>query len=216
MKCFYIIVLMFFLFGCNDDQISPVGKVINHDSIVNEYRGDKAIPPYKTSDSLALVQLSKDILTSLKKRDLQQFASFIHPVEGIRFSPYAYIDTSHDQRLNQKEFVELIPSLQKLDWGFYDGSGDSIKLTIKNYFRRFVYDADFLNAEKISVNRFSSAGNSLNNIIVVYPNCDFTEFYFPGFDTKFNGMDWKSIRLVFKDYNNKPYLIAIVHDQWTT
>ena len=78
-----------------------------------------------------------------------------------------------------------------------------------------MYDADFLNAPEISLNKTVSKGNSLNNIDSVYKNCVYTEFYFPGFDKKYEGMDWKSLKLVFKKANNNFYLIAIVHDQWT-
>ncbi len=88
-------------------------------------------------------------------------------------------------------------------------------MSIKNYFGKFVYDEDFLNAKQKSINEFLGSGNSLNNLREVFPGSDFTEFYFPGFDPKYEGMDWRTLRLVFKTENNRPWLIAIVHDEWT-
>ena len=58
-------------------------------------------------------------------------------------------------------------------------------------------------------------GNTLNNIAQVYPNGEFVEFHFTGFDTQYEGMDWTSLRLVFEENNGTWFLIGIVHDQWT-
>jgi hypothetical protein len=42
------------------------------------------------------------------------------------------------------------------------------------------------------------------------------EYYFPGFDPQYEGMDWRSLRLIFLQDNDVWYLAGIVHDQWTT
>jgi hypothetical protein len=84
------------------------------------------------------------------------------------------------------------------------------------YIDKFVYNADFLNAEKTAYNQVIGKGNSLNNLGEVFPNHPFIEYYFSGFDEKYAGMDWTSLRLVFKLHQGNYYLVAIVHDQWTT
>lgn len=78
-----------------------------------------------------------------------------------------------------------------------------------------MYDVDFLNAPNISLNKTISSGNSLNNIDSVYGNCTYVEFYFPGFKEKYDGMDWRSLKLVFEKQDNKLFLIGVIHDQWT-
>ena len=88
-------------------------------------------------------------------------------------------------------------------------------MTIENYFKKFVYNADFLNAEQTNLNKMVGSGNSLNNLITTYKGCNYTESYFSGFDKKYDGMDWCCLRLVYTKYQLKYYLIAIVHDQWT-
>ena len=88
-------------------------------------------------------------------------------------------------------------------------------MTLNNYMRRFVYDVDFVKPEKRTVNDFIGTGNSLNNLDSVYRGCDFTESHFSGFEKKYAGMDWKSLRLVFKERNGKFFLVGIVHDEWT-
>jgi hypothetical protein len=165
-------------------------------------------------DSL-IFALTKQVLTSIKNRDFKKFASYIHPAFGVRFSPSAYIDTSTDIKLTSTQFINAVIKKTKINWGTYDPSGDTIFLTITDYFKEFVYDVNFLNAEKSSVNKIINEGNTLNNLNSIYHNCDFSESYFSGFEKKYGGMDWRSLRLVFKKYNNRYFLIGVIHDQWT-
>jgi len=88
-------------------------------------------------------------------------------------------------------------------------------MTLNDYMQKFVYDVDFVKPEKQSVNKSIGGGNSLDNLELIYKNCDFTESYFSGFEEKYGGMDWRSLRLVFKKRNGKFFLVGIVHDKWT-
>lgn len=168
----------------------------------------------QNKDSIIL-DLTKEVLTSIKNNDFKKLAEFIHPTIGIRFSPYAYIDTANNTKFTHDKFLGEINQSNKFNWGSYDGEGDKIFLTINEYFLKFVYSADYVNAEKRSVNKMIGGGNSLNNLKTIYKGCDFSESYFSGFDKKFGGMDWRCVRLVFKKYNDKYYLIGVVNDQWT-
>ena len=164
-----------------------------------------------------LILLTKAILTDLKNKDYTSFATYIHPTEGVRFSPYAFVDSTFNILLPKDRFETIIKSGadQKLQWGEMDGTGDPILYTVPEYFDDFVYDADFLNPEKRSVNEFIGGGSMINNLETFYPGADFTESYFSGFDKKYDGMDWKSLRLVFKKVDDKYYLVAVIHDEWT-
>ena len=101
-----------------------------------------------------------------------------------------------------------------LNWGYYDGSGEPIMLTPKDYFQRFVYDGNYVNPEKLGINKVITQGNSVNNIKEVYKEADFTESFISE-SVKNQGLDWKSVKLVFKQENGKYYLVAIVHNEWT-
>ena len=158
----------------------------------------------------------KSILILLKNKDYKKFAIHIHPTDGIRFSPYGFVNIKKDQFFTKKNFLQLVNSRKALVWGNYDGSGDEIKLNFADYYSKFIYDADFLFAEKISFNKILSKGNSKNNLNDVYKDCYFAENYFHGFDPKLNGIDWTSLKLVFKKFNSKYFLVGIVHDQWTS
>ena len=89
-------------------------------------------------------------------------------------------------------------------------------MTLNEYMQTFVYDVDFVNPEIIKVNQMIGKGNALNNLLAVYKDDDFTESHFSGFDKKYEGMDWRSLRLVYKNTAGKYYLVGIIHDQWTT
>jgi hypothetical protein len=167
------------------------------------------------SKEVSLDELTVEILTILKNKEYKKLADYIHPELGLRFTPYAFIVVEEDICLKPAEFLSEIEKQNLLNWGSYVGTGDPIKLSINEYFTEFVYTADFLNAEKKSINEFLGGGNTTNNLEEVYKDCDFMEFHFSGFNPEFEGFDWCSLRLVFKEYRGKYYLVGIVHDQWT-
>src|SRR4030095_14286183 len=186
------------------------------DSLLKIKNFQDSIQLVQRKDSI-LLKTTQNILTLLKNKNYSAFANYIHPVEGIRFSPYGFVDTVHDIKLSKQKFINKAgESVQDMIvWGEFDGTGDPIKMTLNNYMQRFVYDVDFVKPEKRSVNKFIGSGNSLNNLKLVYKNCDFTESHFSGFDKKYAGMDWRSLRLVFKIRDKKFLLVGIVHDEWT-
>ena len=209
MRTYFIVVLSFLmLLSCQNRQTEAGSETLTDTAIQR---------PDTVHKNMQVQAMAKQVLAVLKDKDYESFARFIHPVEGVRFSPYGYIDTAAGKVFSAGAFLdELSKKPQtKITWGRYDGTGEPIVLTIDDYFKKFVYDADFLNAPKNSLNEMIGKGNSLNNLTDIYKDCNFTEHHFPGFDQKYNGMDWRSIRLVCKKYNNKIYLVGIVHDQWT-
>ena len=196
------------------DSIQPADR--KTDSLLKIKNFQDSIRLVQRKDSI-LLKTTQTILTLLKNKNYSAFANYIHPVEGIRFSPYGFVDTVHDIQLSRQKFINQAgASVQDMIvWGKFDGTGDPIKMTLNNYMQRFVYDVDFVKPEKRSVSEFIGGGNSLNNLELVYKNCDFTESHFSGFDQKYAGMDWRSLRLVFKVRDRKFFLVGIVHDEWT-
>jgi len=157
---------------------------------------------------------AREVVLALKNKDSAKLSSFAHPVLGIRFSPYAYVDET-EIVLTASQLKDVFLDSRKYLWGSYDGSGDPITLTFAKYYQRFIYDKDFINAEKIKYNEITESGNTLNNCFEFYPNGIVVEFHFSGFDPKYEGMDWRSLRLVFEGKDNIWYLIGIISDRWT-
>ena len=227
MKIFFISIISVCLFfiGCRSKSGNEIEKA-NSDSIQALNRKTDSLLQVKSlQDSIQLVhrkdsillKLTQTILLTVKNKNYSAFANYIHPVAGIRFSPYGYVDTANDIILSKAKFIAQAgnPNQDMIVWGAFDGTGDPIRMTLNNYIQRFVYDVDFARPEKRSVNKFISGGNSLNNLDSVYKNCDFTESHFSGFEEKYGGMDWKTLRLVFKERNGRFFLVGIVHDEWT-
>jgi hypothetical protein len=211
MKRFFIaaISICLFITACKDetkkkDEVKPVAT--------------DTVQASKLNKDSVLLHLTQDILTAFKNKNYLAIADFIDPVSGVRFSPYGYIDTVRNVIFSKEKFVEQAgrSNQEKIVWGEFDGSGDTINMTLNEYIQKFVYDVDFSKPETRKVNEFIGHGNSLNNLISVYRNCDFTESHFSGFEKKYEGMDWRSLRLVFKEKEGKFFLAGVVHDQWTS
>ena len=118
--------------------------------------------------------------------------------------------------MSKKQFLLLVSTQKAINWNSsFEPEDNPEILTVRQYFDRYVYDVDFLNAELKSINNYHSQGTDLNNINEAYPGCDVVEFFFSGFEKKYSGTDYRALRLVFTIKDNKPYLIGIVHDEWT-
>ena len=163
-----------------------------------------------------LTALTKEIFADIKRKNYAALDSIAHPQLGVRVSPYASVDPANDQVFKKGAFRKLFTSQKnkQINWGYYDGSGEPILLTPTDYFKRFVYDGNYVRPEKLGVNKVLTQGNSANNIKEVYKESDFTESYISE-SQKNQGLDWKSVKLIFKRENGKYYLVGIVHNEWT-
>lgn len=162
-----------------------------------------------------ITDLASQVLQSLKQKDMKRFANYVHPVTGVRFSPYAHVDEDSDKVFTAQALVGLLEDKQKQLWGYYDGSGDEILLTFADYYQHFIYSHDFLHAKQVAYNKSIGSGNTRNNLTEVYPNATFVEYHFSGLDPKVGGTSWASLRLVFEQFKGKWYVVGVIHAQWT-
>ena len=209
LKTVVLFLSFIFLFSCNNTNEQSTTQNLT------DYAKAVKPTPSVNDDSLVL-NLKKQVLMALKNKDFKAFTEFMHPTLGVRFSPYAYVDTASDLSFKANDLLLQITKKKKINWGPYSAGEETIMMTVEEYFARFVYDADFLNAEKSSLNDMIGGGTTTNNLKETYKGCPFTESYFSGFDKKMDGMDWRSLRLVFKKQGDKYYLVGVVHDEWTT
>lgn len=167
-----------------------------------------------TIDHSNLSWVIDDVLQALKKNDFQTLSTFVWP-QGLRFSPYEYVHTGTDVVLDTQILSNALIISRSYVWGISDGKWDPIDLWIGQYFEQFVNDADWIQAPEITYNKITQRGNTTNNIAEVYKNKQRVEFYFSGFDKQYEGMDRKSLTLVFEQNDGQRYLIGIVHGQRT-
>lgn len=153
-------------------------------------------------------------IRALQARDMAALSQLVHPVAGVRFSPYSYV--LEDQLVfSSQQVAGLMQDTSVYLWGAYDGSGEPINLQFAEYYDRFVYSMDFAAAPQISYNQRLGYGNTLDNSREFYPDGVVVEYYFPGIDPQYGGMDWRSLRLVFQLEGDAWYLVGIISDQWT-
>ncbi len=210
--CFGILTM--WMISCNTTdntkESAAADTALLKDTIANQ----------KSTDTLVheeiLTSIATEILTALKTKNYKALTAYFHPTDSVLFSPYGFIDTEASKKLTKATFTKLIDERGSVNWGSYDGSGKTIRLSAQQYLEKFVYNADYLHAEKTAFNQIIGKGNSLSNLKEVYPKHPFVEYYFSGFDQKYEGMDWTSLRLVFRQYQSNYYLVAIIHDQWTS
>lgn len=162
-----------------------------------------------------IAQRARETITALKERDFDKLTNLIHPIHGVRFSPYSAV--SQDDLVILREQIRYALHDDTIhQWGYYDGIGTPIELTFRDYYNRFVYSKDFINADQVNYNEFSGLGNSPNNALQVYGDGIVVEFYSIGFDPQFDGMDWQSLQLAFQQFEDVWYLVGIIHGCWTT
>lgn len=221
--CLIFVFAFFFFLSCNSNRQV---KVITLDSLFEKKAKSDSIQPVikKEIDSIVTVvadiPLEKDsinrvaqkVLTALKEKNYRLFADYFHPREPVLFAPYGFIKKNISKRLLAKDFLEAIDKNWTLTWGVYKDSDEKIQLKVIPYIEKFIYDADFLNAEKTAFDQVVKKGNQGNNILEIFPSLHFFDYYFYGSDSEDKSMEEKSLRLVFKKYNGQYYIVGIIHD----
>ena len=155
------------------------------------------------------------VLEALQARNMSELAAHVHPVKGLRFSPYIHIDPKRSVVLQAGELAKALGDPRPRRWGSEDGTGDPIVRSFASYYARFVYDRDFLAASARRVNEFGGKSTTKPNVRELYPDATVIEAHVPGAKPEYGGLDWASLLLVFEQYESRWYLVALVHDQWT-
>lgn len=160
-------------------------------------------------------EVSNELINAISIKDFKTVSKFTHPVKGVRFTPYTNVSLEQDIVFSQEEIKDFFNNRNVYIWGYYDGIGDEISLTPSQYYEKFIYTENFVNAEDVGYNEVLSSGNMIENQFEIYDNAIVVEYYFPGFNPDYAGMDWESLRLVFEQYENDWKLVGIIHNQWT-
>ena len=151
----------------------------------------------------------------IKTESFDRLAEMVHPNDGVFFSPYSNIDLNTDKHFTAEQVANFAADETAYQWGYTDGEGAPINLTPKQYFKKYVFDQDYTAAPIIGRNYIVKSGNSIENVQDVFPDCQFVEFHFPSLDKQYEGLDWCTLRIVLREYQETYKIVAVIHDQWT-
>jgi hypothetical protein len=138
---------------------------------------DSEIIPSSEPVSLnqSILDLSSQVVQALKSQDFISLSSYVHPGEGVRFSPYAYVHESN-QVFTSDLIANILADSKVYTWGAYAGTGEPINLSFPDYYSKFIYDEDFINATQVALNYPLSTGNSIDNSAEFYNGSMFVEY----------------------------------------
>ena len=211
-KLYGTLLLILSLTACVNNRSDKTDQQTDSSSLTSD-----STPSIKldtmVKDGEILTFARDSILPLIEAKEYTGLARFIGG-EGIFFSPYGSADTTKSKVLSRLQFLELLKNNKQVLWGHADGTGDAIRLTIPQYFKKYVYDVAFLKAEQTSVNKLIDPDSAISKVPSVYANHPFVQFYFPGFNKEYEGMDWKSLLLVFKQQQSKYFLVAVIYNKW--
>ena len=156
---------------------------------------------------------AKDALAALKAKDLARFAAFVHPSQGVRFTPYTFVQPARDVVLSRAAVAKGLGDPQRYLWGYSDGKGDPLDWTLGQYFERYVWNRDYTAAPTTLFDHYpDTRGNKYDNTLKVYPKAHTVEFFYPASP---NSLDWTGLRLVFEQDGSEWFVVGVIHDEWT-
>lgn len=199
------------LSSANSASVSPAVSAVQSAS-----SAPTEAPLLDTSDNALLLERASQVLETLKLEDYAALSQLVHPSRGVTLTPYSTVDPDCDNVLSQQQVAGLAEDKQLYTWGLSMGSGAPIRCTARDYFARYVFNADYTEAPQVGIDTVLISGNALENAADAYPDGRFVEYHFPGIDPALEGFDWCSLKLVFETWNNQWYLVGMIHGEWTT
>lgn len=168
-----------------------------------------------------IINISNEIVSYLKEGDIASVKKYIHPIKGVRITIDGYVIENHDVILKPSELDYLLDNNTVLMWGYSDGKGDPINLSVEDFFKKY-FSHDYTTSDPV-VNEIRQGGsNSIDNFEKVYLNKDFVNYYIPYASTymdqgieKPQTLDWHALNFVFEEYEGIKYIIGIIKDNWT-
>jgi hypothetical protein len=108
-----------------------------------------------------------EVVQALQSQDMAFVSAYVHPVQGVRFSAYAFVKDT-DLAFPPDQVAGLAADSSIYSWGNYAGTGEPINLSFSDYYVKFIYDVDFANAPQVSLNHRLS-GELIDNAAEFYP-----------------------------------------------
>lgn len=169
-----------------------------------------------TADAAVTVDAKADtVLAALKSADFRALSGQMCSGSRLTYSPYARnLSTLPRISFARPDVAAFGSSRKKYVWGAYDGSGDPIRLTPREYHKEFVYDVDYQSASaKTHLDRKAfDADKDLAALAKAYPAAEIVTYKFAG-TSDASYKDARGLILVFEQRAGNWCLRAVAHDE---
>jgi len=219
MKLVLLVIMLSLCVSCTNSvtevdkskETADVNQVIVDENQVNEVNENLIST---NPEDEALLKNMNEITLALQKKDFKEFSNFIHPQEGIRFSRYGVVDFEQDIVLKKEDLRDAAENKENYSWGYYFSEEVMLETTIYEYFEKYIFFSDYSKADAIGINeKVTDVYTIPEEYNEVYPDSMIIEYYF---NNDFpETLDWKSIRFVFKKYDDDMCLMGIICNEWT-
>lgn len=179
---------------------------------VREYTPEE---PADTGDA-ELESAADSLLSEMADGDFAAISEWVDEECGVTFTPYSTVNFDTDRTVTAEELAAFGTDKTVYSWGSYDGSGNPIALTDREYWDRFVWNTDYTAAPSVLVDEVAQTGNAPENAAEAYPDARFVEYHFDGLEEQYEGIDWCSLKLVFVSRGSAWKLAGIIHSEITT
>lgn len=220
-----IVILSVVLFACkNNNQDKQAEDTVDLDALMRDTMTTMPLdtgviisnPDITVNTENAIISHANSVLEAIHNKNYKKLSTYIDPQKGVVFSPYAYVDESvlKENHFTKQSIISFGESKNKKLWGYADGSGDPINMTMGEYIDRYVYDNEFLHVKNIRANQsLFKKSNGVDNSLKYFPGKTFVDYYKKPKEGE-TEFDWSNLRLIFNQEGNNLYLIAVVHHQW--
>lgn len=221
-RLIWLTCLGIFFWSCNSSQpqeqeVSALDSVTTSEAArrILDTTQTRSVAPREDATPLPVEDVASVVLQALKEKDWETVADYVHSSQGVCFTPEVYV-SDKDQTLMADQLRSADVRNKKRNWGDMYGEETGSKLqTLDEYYSRYIMDVDFTKAEEVNFNKDVQRGNSINNARTAFEAPYIVEYYIPGVNPDFGGMDWRSLRLVFGKDGNGWGLVGVIHGAWT-
>ncbi len=170
---------------------------------------------FNPKENFPLLNTACAVLRAIQQRDYTALAGYVHPEQGLTFTPYSTVNLEMDLTFTAAQVADFKEDENRYLWGMVSGTGEMLQMTVEEFFNSYIFNVDYTQASRIGIDRVNITGNALENVTEVYPDCRFIDFTYPGADIANQGQDWSSLKLVFAPSESQWLLVGLIHSQWT-
>ena len=154
---------------------------------------------------------AEKIINIIAEKNFQELSKYIHPVNGAFFSTLNRFSINSNLKFYVEDIHNFLDNQKVYRWGGIPGSAIPIELNPPDYFDRYIYNNDYINADKIGYNQMFSDPDYQENQHDVFEKAIVVEFYIEQNEHKLD----ESTRIVFQEYEGEWYIVGFSHYEWT-